>query len=84
MMKRDITPTPLTAEDQKFRLAFVAMREELNLTLPELAHELGMTPRAVRFYENGERVIPQHVRRMMDLLKRNHEMRKIVGTVEVV
>lgn len=78
---RQVVPTPLTHEDQKFRLAFIAMREELNLSMSELANELGMTARAVRFYENGDRVIPKHVRRMMEMLKRNHEMKKLVEVV---
>lgn len=77
-MRKQIKPTPLNADDQKVRTAFIGMRQELGLSRMEMATEIGMSERAVQFYESGERVIPQHVRRMMDLLKRNHEMKKLV------
>lgn len=67
-MSRQITPTPLTDDDHKARELFVEQRKELGLDPRQLANELGMSPRAIHFYEKGERVIPQHARKAMDML----------------
>jgi hypothetical protein len=72
-------PTPLTDADHKTREWFIATRESMDLSRPELAQELCLTTRAIHHYEVGERVIPKRVVRMLELLTQAKTSNNTVG-----
>lgn len=45
---------------------FKEMREELGWTQSALASALGVTPRAIRYYEAGQRVVPRPVALLLE------------------
>ena len=50
---------------------FKAARQRLGLTQQQLALALGVSPRAVRYYEAGTRKVPATVAKLLGLLGSN-------------
>ena len=55
---------PITPEQ------FKAERSKLNITIKEMAEMLGVSSRAISYYESGERPIPLTVQKLLRLLTR--------------
>ena len=49
---------------------FKAERERMRLTIGAMADLLGVTPRAISYYEAGQRKIPLPVQKLLRLLSR--------------
>lgn len=49
---------------------FRAIRQRLGLTQHALAEALGVSPRAVRYYEAGSRKVPGPVARILGLMEK--------------
>lgn len=58
-MTKQITPEQFRAE-----------RSRLNITIREMAEMLGVSSRAISYYESGERPIPLTVQKLLRLLTR--------------
>lgn len=51
---------------------FRAIRQRLGLTQHALAEALGVSPRAVRYYEAGSRKVPGPVARILGRMEKEH------------